>query len=179
MISGSLMTGRRRGRAPVRGRGTVRGEYMYYTSNIQYSSFWISSYIILNGQGNAALQGKVSISESDKCPSSCASVFLNILVILRFAMRIKFLFVGCGGWICWFGGLLGFERLELKKGGLKGCDIMDRGCNFYPYSWTHLIIHLIWISLNPIHLNIWIKWVKTYHLYILKNSIFYNKKNSN
>ena len=98
MISGSLMTGRRRGRAPVRGRGTVRGEYMYYTSNIQYSSFWISSYIILNGQGNAALQGKVSTSESDKCPSSCASVFFfYILVILRFAMRIKFLFVGCGG----------------------------------------------------------------------------------
>ena len=81
----------------MRGRGTVRGEYMYYTSNIQYSSFWISSYIILNGQGNAALQGKVSISESDKCPSSCASVFFYILVILRFAMRIKLLFVGCGG----------------------------------------------------------------------------------
>ena len=141
---------------------------MYYTSNIQYSSFSISSYIILNGQGNAALQGKVSISESDKCPSSCASVFFYILVILRFAMRIKFLFVGCGGWISWFWGLLGFERLELKMGGLKGCDIMDRGCNFYLYPWTHLITCLIWISLNSTHLNIWIKWVKTYYQYILR-----------
>ena len=94
--------------------------------------------------------------------------FFYILVILRFAMRIKFLFVGCGGWICWFWGLLGFERLELKKGGLKGCDIMDMGCNFYPYSWTHLITRLIWISLNPTHLNIWIKWVKTYYQYILR-----------
>ena len=94
--------------------------------------------------------------------------FFYILVILRFAMRIKFLFVGCGGWICWFWGLLGFERLELKMGGLKGCDIMDRGCNFYLYPWTHLITRLIWISLNPTHLNIWIKWVKTYYQYILR-----------
>ena len=75
---------------------------------------------------------------------------------------------GCGGWISWFWGLLGFERLELKMGGLKGCDIMDRGCNFYLYPWTHLITRLIWISLNPTHLNIWIKWVKTYYQYILR-----------
>ena len=81
---------------------------MYYTSNIQYSSFGISSYIILNGQGNAALQGKVSISESDKCPSSCASVFFLYFGDFEVCYAYKISLCGVWGLNLLIMGLIGF-----------------------------------------------------------------------